>query len=94
MRPHSIPLDLPETRDSSIQTVKAFIRELTHIQDTYQKALEESLPLKEEGKILLHEFIHNSEEDDKYLSFEEFASFLGKTPQDLFTQEEKKRDFS
>lgn len=94
MRPHTIPLDLPESRDSSIQTVKSFIRELSHVQDTYQKALEESLALTEEGRILLHDFIHNAEEDEEYLSFEEFASFLGKTPQDLFTQEEKEDDFS
>lgn len=90
MRPVQISLDLPESQDSAIQTVKAFIRELTNVQNAYQKALEESLPLTEEGQILLHEFIHNSEEEEKYFSFEEFASFLGKTPRDLFTQEEEK----
>jgi hypothetical protein len=85
MKPYPpLSLDLPESPELAIQTVRAFIRELSYIQGLYQDTLEESLNLTPEGKVLLHEFIHNSEDEDHYLSFEEFASFLGKTSKDLY----------
>lgn len=65
--------------DDAIAKVKDFINELSIIQEQYFNNLVDDLRLTEEGSDWLFDYIHNSGEEGKYLTFEEHLSFYKKT---------------
>ena len=69
--------------DDAIVKVKDFINELSIIQEQYFNNLVEDLRLSEEGADWLFDYIYNSGEEGKYLTFEEHMSYLGKTYEEL-----------
>lgn len=69
--------------DDAIIKVKNFINELSVIQEQYFNNLVEDLRLSEEGADWLFDYIYNSGEDGKYLTFEEYMSYIGKTYDEL-----------
>lgn len=73
-----------QTPEEQISYIRNFIRELTKVQESYFNNLIESLNLTEEGEICLFDYIHNSEDEDKYITFEEYMDFYGKKRSDLF----------
>jgi hypothetical protein len=73
-----------QTPEEQISYTRNFIRELSKIQEGYFNNLIDSLNLTEEGEICLYDYIHNSEDEDKHLTFEEYMNFYGKKRSDLF----------
>ena len=69
--------------DDVIARVKDFINELTNVQETYHLKLAEDLNLTDEGADWLFDYIHNSGEEGKYLTFDEHISFYGKSHKEL-----------
>ena len=65
--------------DDAIIKVKDFINELSNVQEQYLTKLVEDLNLNSEGEDWLHDYIYNSGEEGKYLTFEEYLSFYKKT---------------
>ena len=65
--------------DDAIIKVKEFINELSNVQEQYFTKLVEDLNLNSEGEDWLHDYIYNSGEEGKYLTFEEYLSFYKKT---------------
>lgn len=65
--------------DDAIIKVKDFINELSNVQEQYFTKLVEDLNLNSEGEDWLHDYIYNSGEEGKYLTFEEHLSFYKKT---------------
>jgi len=65
--------------DDAIVKVKDFINELSNIQEQYFVKLVKDLNLNSEGEDWLHDYIYNSGEEGKYLTFEEHISFCKKT---------------
>jgi hypothetical protein len=65
--------------DDAIIKVKEFINELSNVQEQYFTKLVEDLNLNSEGEDWLHDYIYNSGEEGKYLTFEEHLSFYKKT---------------
>lgn len=65
--------------DDAIIKVKDFINELSNVQEQYLTKLVEDLNLNSEGEDWLHDYIYNSGEEGKYLTFEEHLSFYKKT---------------
>jgi len=90
--PDSNPLDRPEKPEEKILRFRFLLREMSSIQDLYEDRLEKELPyaLSETGKILLHDYIYNSTEEEGAITFEEYASYLGRSQRDLF--ENKKNE--
>lgn len=69
--------------DDAIVHVKDFINELSNVQEQYFRRLTEDLNLSDEGSDLLFDYIYNSGEEGKYLTFEEHISFYKKTYKDM-----------
>ena len=65
--------------DDAIVRVKEFINELSNVQDQYFNNLVKDLNLHAEGEDWLHDYIYNSGEEGKYLTFDEHLSFYKKT---------------
>lgn len=65
--------------DDAIVKVKDFINELSNVQDQYFNKLVKDLNLNTEGEEWLHDYIYNSGEEGKYLTFDEHLSFYKKT---------------
>lgn len=73
-----------QTPEEQITLTRNFIRELSKVQENYFNSLIESLSLTEEGEICLFDYIHNSDDFDGHMSFEEYMSFYGKDKKNLF----------
>jgi len=69
--------------DDAIVKVKDFINELSNVQDQYFNKLVKDLNLNAEGEDWLHDYIYNSGEEGKYLTFEEHISFYKKTYEEM-----------
>ena len=69
--------------DDAIIKVKEFINELSNVQEQYFTKLVEDLNLNSEGEDWLHDYIYNSGEEGKYLTFEEHLSFYKKTYEEM-----------
>ena len=65
--------------DDAIARVKNFINELEIVQEQYFTKLVKDLNLNSEGEEWLFDYIYNSGEEGKYLTFEEHISFCKKT---------------
>jgi hypothetical protein len=74
--------------DDVIYEVKNFINELSNVQDQYLEKLVETLQLTPEGEDWLHDYIYNSGEEGKYLTFDEHLSFYKKSMQDFLKPQE------
>ena len=72
--------------DDAIANVKNFINELSNVQEQYFNKLVGDLRLTDEGADWLFDYIYNSGEDGKYLTFEEHMSFYKKTYDELVEQ--------
>ena len=76
-------LDSERHPDDLIHEVKNFINELSNVQEQYFNKLVQDLQLTSEGEDWLHDYIYNSGEEGKYLTFDEHLSFYDKTMKDF-----------
>jgi hypothetical protein len=72
--------------DDAISKVKDFINELSNVQEQYFNGLVDELRLTTEGADWLFDYIYNSGDEGKYLTFEEHISFYKKTYDELVKQ--------
>ena len=61
--------------DDSIYVTRTALRDLSQKQNEIFEALSEKLQLNEEGEQWMFDYIYNSEEEEKYIPFEEYLSF-------------------
>lgn len=69
--------------DDAIIRVKEFINNLSDVQEQYFNKLVTDLNLNQEGEDWLFDYIYNSGEHGKYLTFEEHISFYKKKYEDM-----------
>jgi antirestriction protein len=74
--------------DDVIYETKNFINELSNVQEQYFEKLVEALQLTSEGETWLFDYIYNSGEEGKYLTFDEHLSFYKKSMQDFLKPQE------
>ena len=61
--------------DDSIYMTRMALRDLSQKQNEIFEALSEKLQLNEKGEQWMFDYIYNSEEEEKYITFEEYLSF-------------------
>ena len=69
--------------DNLIYVSRRHIRDLSQQQDKIFETLTKHLQLNREGEQWMFDYIYNSEEEEKYITFEEYLSFYNKFLKDL-----------
>ena len=69
--------------DNLIYVSRRHIRDLSQQQDKIFETLTKHLQLNSEGEQWMFDYIYNSEEEEKYITFEEYLSFYDKSLKDL-----------